>query len=139
MTEDEVNGLFTLAGLEVLGSWRLVNRYYGGAVRTEEVVLPRVYEEGKTLLDRETLDFLNMALPTLRDPWWLVKTKFGLIEVGWRKRVIQIDWRDTGLRCVVTADEVTKDEHLVHAWNRAKAVKYLDELRVKLEREKQTS
>ncbi len=29
--------------------------------------------------------------------WWIVKTEHGDIEIGWRKRVISIEWSDTGL------------------------------------------
>jgi hypothetical protein len=29
-----------------------------------------------------------------KNPWFLLKTQFGLIEVGRRKRVIQLDWTD---------------------------------------------
>lgn len=65
----------------------------------------------------------------LRTPWYLVKTDFGLIKIGWRKRVINIDWSDTGIRHVVTADEVTKNETMVHAWTKEKAIEYLKSLR----------
>lgn len=47
-------------------------------------------------------------------PWWLVKTKFGLITIGWRKRVISIDWKHTKLRMEVTKDDVTKGTYYVH-------------------------
>jgi hypothetical protein len=63
-----------------------------------------------------------------KDPWWLVKTPAGLIKLGWRKRVISIDWSDTAIREVITDHEVTKDETMVHAWSVAKAVEYLEQL-----------
>lgn len=58
-------------------------------------------------------------------PWWLVKTSRGYVELGWRKRVLSIDWKDTDVRVVVTADDVTKDQERVHAYSTAKAVEYL--------------
>lgn len=61
-------------------------------------------------------------------PWWFVKTARGYIELGWRKRVIEINWSDTDVRGVVTADEVTKDDIGVHAYSMAKAVEYMTEL-----------
>ncbi len=61
-------------------------------------------------------------------PWWFVKTEFGYIEIGWRKRVMSIDWEDCGLRHIVTADDVTKGETYVHAYSSDDAVKYLREL-----------
>ncbi len=58
-------------------------------------------------------------------PWWFVKTAKGWIEIGWRKRVIAIDWSDTGLLATVTQDEVTKGDLYVHAYSEAKAAEYL--------------
>jgi hypothetical protein len=58
-------------------------------------------------------------------PWWFVKTKMGYIEIGWRKRVISIDWTDTGLEVTATEDDVTKDKHFVRAYSYDDAIKYL--------------
>jgi hypothetical protein len=63
------------------------------------------------------------------NPWWLVKTPWGFIEIGWRKRVISIDWSGTPLRMIITQDDVTKSETMVHAWTEEKCVEYLTELR----------
>lgn len=62
-------------------------------------------------------------------PWWFVKTPFGWIEIGWRKRVIQIDWQETSARLEVTTDDVTKHQSLVHAWTIPDAIRYLTTLR----------
>lgn len=62
-------------------------------------------------------------------PWWFVKTPVGWIEIGWRKRVISINWEDTPIRHIVTAKEVTKDEQSVHAWSILEAIEFLIELR----------
>jgi hypothetical protein len=47
------------------------------------------------------------------------------VGIGWRKRVIEINWRDTGIQTIVTEENVTKDYHLVHAWTIEDALKYL--------------
>jgi hypothetical protein len=39
------------------------------------------------------------------DPWFKVATRIGYIKIGWRKRVINIDWSETTLRSKV------KDEY----------------------------
>jgi hypothetical protein len=57
--------------------------------------------------------------------WWFVKTKRGWIEIGWRKRVISIDWSDTDIRQIITDDDVTKNTEFVHAWGPGKAIEYL--------------
>lgn len=77
-------------------------------------------------------------------PWWLVKTEYGMIKIGWRKRVINIDWSDTEYKAgeskfwdgrdidVITNDDVTKDPTHIHAWGYAKAVEYLTTLHLRL-------
>lgn len=55
-----------------------------------------------------------------RADWLLVKTKYGLITIGWRKRVITIDWGDTKIKHVVSHD-VTKGVYMCHAWSYAEA------------------
>ncbi len=68
---------------------------------------------------------VNQYDPEREDPWWLVKTKHGLIEIGWRKRVISIDWSETPIQKIITEDDVTKSETMVHAWSVNKAIEYL--------------
>lgn len=58
--------------------------------------------------------------------WYLIKTPKGLIEIGWRKKVISITW--DFIDYIVTKDEVTKDKNCVHAWSYEKAIEYLREL-----------
>lgn len=97
ITAQELDSIFHLAGVTVLNKWQIQNRYWGKTV------------DGRT--------------PAV--PWWLVKTYLGLIEIGWRKRVISIDWSDTRVKTIVTTDEVTKDESGAHAYSVEDAVKYL--------------
>lgn len=101
MTEERLRSVFTMAGIQVLRVWALVDGYGHSPYD------PRFFE----------------TLP--RQVWWLVKTPYGLIEIGWRKRVIHIDWSETPVRAIVTQDEVTKGETFVHAWSELKAIEYL--------------
>jgi hypothetical protein len=106
MTEEIAKGLFALSGFTVTKMWPLINRYWG----------------------------TNNPDMIINSPWWLVKTEFGLIEVGWRKRVMSIDWSDTGVEVrKLTSDDVTLAETYVHAWNYPKALEYLTALREFLE------
>ena len=86
------------------------------------------------------------------DPWWLVKTKWGLIKMGWRKRVADIDWSDTPYRAgetlfwdgrhidseyiehKFTKHEVTQGPTNVHAGSYGTVVTYLSHLRLQLVR-----
>lgn len=74
----------------------------------------------------ESWDIKNGYHGTESD-WLLVKTEIGLIKIGWRKRVIEIDWTDTGIKLVVK-DDVTKGDYYCHAWSYPNAIEYLTEL-----------
>jgi len=63
-------------------------------------------------------------------PWYNVETPYGNIRIGWRKRVINIDWSQTGKKLdEFFSDDVTKWDHGIHAWGYPKAVEYLRTLR----------
>lgn len=138
MTEAEVRAMFTLAGLEALNVWQLPNAYMGVLEPLSDNEIVRDSSRGgfgfsETRIDKNdpgpTVNVVRSWMSDYRwrhdRPAWLVKTRYGLMEIGWRKRVIQIDWRDTNLRRVVTADDVTKTDTCVHAWSVEKAVEYL--------------
>lgn len=65
----------------------------------------------------------------LKFPWLLVTTRRGRIKLGWRKRVIEIDWSDSTVTQLAEdlfhLEEVTKIGKLVHAASLAKARQYL--------------
>jgi hypothetical protein len=62
-------------------------------------------------------------------PWFVVTTKIGRFTIGWRKRVIAIDWEQT--RGTATAEElfpaekVTKCGRSIHAWSTEDAQRYI--------------
>ena len=64
-----------------------------------------------------------------KNPWLEVTTAKGVIIIGWRKRVISIDWSKSDIE--QTAEELfpnedsTKYDQLIHAWGYEKAVEYL--------------
>ena len=69
-----------------------------------------------------------------RGPWWNVHTPFGTIRVGWRKRVIEIEWSalHTAPQLHILPihslfDDVTdtKTHTLIHAYNYGTATEYL--------------
>jgi hypothetical protein len=103
MNEAQMRAIFLLAGIEISSVFKLPNDYW-----------PDVPDYAE--LRRES-------------PWWLVRTLSGLVKIGWRKRVIGIDWSDTVVRLEVTPDDVTKDGSMVHAYSYAKAVEYMTTFR----------
>lgn len=63
-------------------------------------------------------------------PWFIVTTTVGPIKIGWRKRVINIDWSET--EGTLPAEELFKSENTtksgrsIHAWSVEKAKGYVD-------------
>ena len=62
----------------------------------------------------------------------MVTTQKGRIKLGWRKRVINIDWSESDID--LDGNEIFKDERVttgdkyVHAWSYEKAIEYLTKL-----------
>jgi hypothetical protein len=90
-----------------------------------------LFRDNKIFVD----EIPNEYLGGLRDkffPWFIVTTSKGRIKIGWRKRVIEIDWSDSIISATAEdlfADEdVTKDKKLIHAWGYEKAQEYIDKL-----------
>ena len=63
-------------------------------------------------------------------PWWLIKTYKGLIEVGFRRHVFELNWRDTGIKVLLGPDSpyVTQSEHHIHASDYNELIEYLHKL-----------
>lgn len=68
---------------------------------------------------------------SLLEPWYLCRTLAGTINIGWRKRVMSIDWSDTRLDLsdLFKSEDVTKGPHMIHAWGHDKAINYLTKVR----------
>lgn len=94
----EVESVCTLAGIKIEKTWELMNQYW-----------PRTYHE-----------------LIIENPWWLLQTKYGLIIVGARKRVVEFSWEDAGMRGKVTADGVTSQDWFVHAYSLIDLAKYMN-------------
>jgi hypothetical protein len=105
---EQAESIMTRAGLPFREKWELANQYWPDAPDYDDV----------------------------RRPWWLFNTRHGLIRIGWRKRVIEIDWTSIGATERVTDDDVSKGDSYVHAWTVAKAVEYATRLRELLDAQK---
>lgn len=63
-------------------------------------------------------------------PWFVVTTEIGRFKIGWRKRVIHLEWTET--ICTETAEQlfpsedVTKDGRMIHAYGYDKARQYVE-------------
>lgn len=65
-------------------------------------------------------------------PWLKVTTVKGVITIGWRKRVIEIEWTESvNAQEAVTlfqTEDVTKTGRTIHAWGYAKAKEYIERI-----------
>ena len=65
-------------------------------------------------------------------PWFVVTTKVGRFKIGWRKRVIEIDWTQTvgtgSASELFESEDVTKGDRLIHAWSLKKARQYISDI-----------
>lgn len=71
------------------------------------------------------------------DPWFVVTTPKGRIKIGWRKRVMEIDWTDTvspfpfgkqKAQELFPDENVTKGEYYIHAYGYEKAKEYIKKI-----------
>lgn len=119
MTEEKVRAIFLLADIKIEELTKTTNQYWP----------------------------THPSYDTIRNenPWWNVKMEHGTITIGWRKRVISINWEKTAYRPKadykweyepsrqpLTRDEVTNDDTLIHAWGYGKAIEYLQVLDLRL-------
>lgn len=68
-------------------------------------------------------------------PWFKVTTPLGHITIGWRKRVIEIDWSGTTIDAsaedLFPAEHTTKHKQSIHAWGLEDAKKYIEVIMIK--------
>lgn len=64
------------------------------------------------------------------EPWFMAQSGAATVRIGWRKRVISIDWESmhVPLPDLFADQDVTKGPYGVHAWSEDKAVEYLKRL-----------
>lgn len=65
-------------------------------------------------------------------PWFAVITKVGEIKIGWRKRVLEIDWSKSDNKQTASelfpSEDVTKGWQMIHAWGYDKAREYIKKI-----------
>ena len=65
-------------------------------------------------------------------PWFNVTTNMGTFKIGWRKRVINIDWSELNkkksIQSLFAEEDVTKYATAIHAWGNDKAIEYLTKI-----------
>ncbi len=71
-------------------------------------------------------------------PWFVVTTKAGRFTIGWRKHVIEINWKAVDgagtAEDLFAAENVTKDKTMIHAWSLDDARRYIASIVVSTEK-----
>lgn len=71
----------------------------------------------------------NEYMKARREPWLVVTTKIGPVKIGWRKRVINIDWSATDVEAsandLFSQENTTKGNQFIHAWGGEAASEYI--------------
>lgn len=66
-------------------------------------------------------------------PWIIVTTQKGRIKLGWRKRVINLDWSESEIKStgkeLFEGENTTTGERYIHCWSKDKAIEYLRKLK----------
>lgn len=99
MHRNEVEAVLTLAGVNYDRIVEIENRYWP--------------------------DTPNYRSARLNSPWYRVSSNFGDFVIGRRKRVFEVNWIDTNKRGIVTEDDVSKNDHMVHAWDILALIRYM--------------
>lgn len=65
-----------------------------------------------------------------RGQWHVFQTMIGKIRIGWRSRVIEIDWSDIGedFEHLFPDEDVTKSSSIIHAYSLDKLTEYLKKI-----------
>lgn len=96
--------------------------------------IARIYEvAGVTTIYVEELPNGYCPNPCcLNRPWFRVTSAIGHVVIGWRKRVISIDWKDSLVKKsgeeLFPDENVTRSETGIHAWSVQKATEYVRRL-----------
>jgi hypothetical protein len=108
-----------------------INTFYHGTCNRNELMAKEA-QKFMDVFSKAGINVLNMlSIPNgycpcnVCPPWFEVTTDVGIITIGWRKRVINIEWGNNNYLHLFKAEDVTKDEHGIHAWGYERAIEYL--------------
>lgn len=118
----------------------LMEALYSESIKTDPVIIEKSKVEKEKLIALFPDNIFVQEIPNEYndDPyyqmfkWLLITTKKGPIKIGWRKRVIEIDWSNTIINKLANDlfpdEDVTKGNSYIHAWGYEKAQEYINKL-----------
>jgi hypothetical protein len=114
----------------------LMNSDYQQELKNERKELLSLFGDEKVYV----VEIENGYDKSIPSPWFKVYTTKGPITIGWRKRVINIDWNESDIKALPTDlfpdEDVTmggkfgesKKDQYIHAWGYEKAKEYLTKI-----------
>jgi hypothetical protein len=130
-TEDEKDEFYSV----VQKLWSMINR---NNLLTDEKYMGQIKDDNDKILalfgDEKiyTKQIPNGYHDSYVSPWFIVTTRKGQIEIGWRKRVISIDWKDSDIKKsgfdLFPNEDTTRWDTGIHAWGYEKAKEYINVL-----------
>lgn len=116
---------------------KIVNLLRRNTLFTDEQYLRRLEIEKQEIVSLFPCPIYVKDIPNgyskdMMNPWFIIVTHKGPIVIGWRKRVLSIDWSQSdikeGAEELFPNEDVTKYEQLIHAWGYDKAKDYISKL-----------
>lgn len=121
----------------------LANILYKNDLKNNQEYQKNLADEKRKILDLfgdkriYVSEIENEYTPDALNPWFNIVTTKGHVKIGWRKRVIQIEWNTKEIpvlaKDVCPDDDVTrttgwsdKNIEYIHAWGYEKAQEYLN-------------
>lgn len=103
-------------------------------IRTHEDLLAAFVNAGlEPVYVQEVHNEYENQPPGSDSPWLLVTTRLGHFKVGWRKRVIILDWEQTEVgysaQVLFDGENVTMEGKMIHCYGYAKLTDYLKRMR----------
>lgn len=98
--------------------------------RHREEISEIYLQAGETAIYMEELPNGYCSYPCcLNRPWFRVTSRIGHVVIGWRKRVFEIDWKDSMVKKsgaeLFPNESVTRSETGIHAHSADKASEYI--------------
>lgn len=125
-------GIFSNFGYEIEDHIKHESRKYDPVLlkeaQEEKESILRLFGEKKIFVKEVPNGYSSRFI----SPWFLVTTEIGHILIGWRKRVINIDWSETVIKKsandIFPDETVIKGDNYIHAWGYDKAQEYINKL-----------
>ena len=114
-------------GVPMHGTCSTLKHYQSGFEQLQRIA-HAVWPDAKLTMIPNEYDGRTSTEYDFRPPWALIASPYGPIRIGWRRRVIHIDWEDAprlsriGGAGIVARIDITHGDSMVHCYSEVAAV-----------------